>query len=299
MIVYRNYDLSGITRWKVGGTVSYYITVDNIVELRRAIVFAEVESLNYLVVGNTTNLLFSSNRIEGVLIRLVGEFSSIYFNGESCTAGASVFVPKLALNCARRGLSGIEHTVGIPASLGGLIVMNGGSQRKSISERIVSVRSVTGDGQVVERLVEDFDFSYRESIYKYNSEIVISCDLKLQKSTVAEVRSEMLAILRSRRKKFPLKQPNCGSVFKSSPELYASYGPPGFVIESCGLKGLVNGRAQISEFHANFIVNLGGSTDQDILELISLCQKRVRDKTGIEMIPEVRYVNEDLTISNL
>jgi UDP-N-acetylmuramate dehydrogenase len=180
--------------------------------------------------------------------------------------------------------------------------MNGGSQRKSISDYLVSVVSIDPLGNIIERKKEDCGFGYRESIYKESKEIILSARFELEllrASDIPMIRRDALKILKDRRLKFPLKLPNCGSVFKSSPDVYALYGPPGKIIEDLGFKGLKIGGARVSNEHANFIVNEGGATDKDIICLINMIKKSAKDNLGITLIPEVRLVTKDLKMVDL
>src|SRR5690606_10000391 len=146
----------------------------------------------------------------------------------------------------------------IPGTIGGLICMNGGSQRKGIGESVIQVHSVDRNGAIVIRRGADCNFEYRNSIYQSADEILLSARLKFNRSiSKFETRRRMLSILSERRKKFPQKYPNCGSVFKSNPSMYEVVGPPGQVIESLGFKGMKSGGAMVSPQHANFIVNTG------------------------------------------
>lgn len=294
-----DFPVKEITSWKVGGVVRYFKEVNSPDELSIALQFIKENKLRWAMVGRATNLLFTDGYMDGFLIRLGAGFSHIKVEGEKVMVGASSYAPCLARACANAGLGGLEHIAGIPASIGGLITMNGGSCRKSVSGNIYSVTSVDFDGQIKVRNAAECNFGYRESIFKYKNEIIIGCIFSLSPADKSEARNVCLSTMRSRRIKFPLKQPNCGSVFKSSPTMYEQHGPPGFVIEKCGLKGTVEGGAQISPLHANFIVNTGGATSKDILSLIALCVKKVAKETGHILEPEVRLVDEQLNIKNI
>lgn len=296
---YSDYKVGAISSWRVGGSVRYFKEVNSQYELEVVLSFISRKGLSWAIVGRTTNLLFTDQYMDGFLIRLGAAFSEICVKSEKISVGAGVFAPRLARKCASSGLTGLEHIAGIPASIGGLIAMNGGSCRKSISGNVVQVTSVTSDGYIKNRNAASCNFGYRESVFKYSDEVIISCNLELSEAEVASVRRESLSIMKSRRNKFPLKLPNCGSVFKSSPEMYEQFGPPGYVIEKSGFKGYSIGGAQISPIHANFIVNIGEATSGDILALIKVCIDAVQEKTGHVMEPEVRFVDSNLCISNI
>jgi UDP-N-acetylmuramate dehydrogenase len=226
------------------------------------------------------------------VVRIGNGLSGFTVDGDKIIVGAGCWVPRLALVAARHGLSGLEHTIGIPASLGGLVCMNGGSQRKNIGELIESVQVLTPEGALRTDPVSVCGFGYRKSRYQSSSDIILSATLQFERMRpYAEQRFEMLKILRERSRKFPRKLPSCGSVFKSSPELYEAYGTPGKIIEDLGFKGQTCRRIQVSPSHANFIVNLGGGCSSDVLGLVREIHAAVLTKTGISMQPEFLYVD--------
>jgi UDP-N-acetylmuramate dehydrogenase len=208
-------------------------------------------------------------------------------------------VPCFARALASKGYSGLEHIVGIPGSLGGLIVMNGGSQRRGIGENIVKVWTVDSDGNEKNYIRKECNFGYRSSDFQTNHNIIIKAELELIQGNVSDVRKTMLEIFKSRRGKFPKNYPNCGSVFLSNPAYYHQFGPPGMIIEKLGLKGMKKGRAQISPQHANFIINLGGATSSDIQFLIQYAHKQVIDELGLSLEPEVKYLHPKNGIQNV
>ena len=191
------------------------------------------------------------------------------------------------------GLKGLEHTIGIPGTIGGLVLMNGGSQRKGIGENVVRVRVVDREGNQKELSREDCAFSYRHSALQGTGAVVVQVELECETGDPRQIRRLMLEDLRERRRKFPRKEPNCGSVFLSTSEMHASVGPPGKVVEDAGLKGSRIGDAEVSHQHANFIVNRGKASSRDVLALIDHIRKVVFAQIGFELCCEVRYVSPD------
>jgi UDP-N-acetylmuramate dehydrogenase len=249
-----------------------------------------MQSIPYCLIGNGTNILFDDEGYRGCVIRMGSKFSNIKIEERKLTAQAGIWTPHLAKSAARAGLSGIEHTIGIPATFGGLIYMNGGSQRKGIGDIIERVKVLTMNGKLNEIPASDCEFSYRHSRFQNSGEIIMSATLTFKELTpYKQQRPELLKILRERRRKFPRKDPSCGSVFKSSPELYHAYGTPGEIIENLGFKGRIKGNIQVSPLHANFIVNRGSGSSADVLDLVKLIYSTVKDRTGLKMIPEFQY----------
>jgi len=288
----RDFRLSGLSWWRIGGCADAFAEPRNESELIALFGHLKQSKVPYCFIGLGTNILFDDSGFRGCIIRLGSSFSEIALSGNKLTAGAASWTPLVAWLAARSGLSGIEHTIGIPASFGGLICMNGGSQRKGVGDNTESVRALTPSGDIVEHDRAVCDFKYRHSRFQSSGEVVLSATLCFkQKRNYTEQRPELLTTLRERRRKFPRKLPNCGSVFKSSPELYAAYGPPGKVIEDLGFKGLMRGKVQVSPQHANFIVNCGGGSSADVLALVSEIRGKVSAETGLLMEPEFKYVH--------
>lgn len=292
--------LAEISSWKVGGKVRALITPSSIEEIIALRNFLANHQLPNLIIGNTTNLLFTDEDIDAVFIQISSNFSRMERYDDYIKAQAGVWIPKLARFALREKLTGIEHTCGIPGTLGGLIVMNGGSQRKGIGDNVLYVKTVDSSGNLKNYDKKDCYFDYRTSIFQKLDEVVIEVGLKLNAIFNEKImHAEMLSILRSRSKKFPRKLPNCGSVFVSNPAMYEQYGAPGKIIEECGLKGLSKGGAQISPNHANFIVNKGNAKATDILYLIKLAQNMVFNKTGYLMKVEPKFINSKLEIKEI
>lgn len=289
--VQENISLAYVSRWKVGGIAKCIISPENTFELAQLVIFLKENNLPYIVIGATTNLLFSDSGLDVIAIQIGQKMSNYTVNNNQVWSQSGIWVPGFARMVAQNNLSGIEHTAGIPGTLGGLICMNGGSQRKGIGEHVISVETVTSNGDIKHYTHSECGFEYRTSVFQTLGETIVSATFEFPKGNYKTSRTEMVNILSSRRKKFPQKFPNCGSVFVSNPAMYADYGPPGAVIEQCNLKGTIKGGACISPLHANFIVNTGQATAKDILYLIHLARISVIQKTGYDMPAEARYIS--------
>lgn len=277
-------------RWRVGGPADVLVEPGSAAEVARLLAWTHARDLPVLVIGDGTNLLFADAGVRGIVLKIGARLGWLRMAGHEAQAGAGIWVPRLARRLGCAGLRGLEHTVGIPGTLGGLVVMNGGSQRKGIGARVGRVRCLDRTGAPRTLDAEACAFAYRRSSLQGSGLVVSEVDLDLEPGDAGASRREMIAIMTARRRKFPLKLPNCGSVFLSDPALYASVGPPGQAIEAAGLKGLRRGDALVSLAHANFIVNLGAASAADILWLIHEIRARVRARTGHTLDCEVRYV---------
>ena len=286
-----NAPLAQHNSWKIGGPADLLIEPENTQQVADIVRFARDRQIPLVVIGQGTNLLFDDAGVRGIVLKIGAQMADIKIDGQKILAEGGAWVPQLTRLSMRAGLTGLEHCIGIPGTVGGLVIMNGGSQRKGIGENIKRVWVVTADGeeQVLSRT--DCAFAYRQSALQGTGAVVVKAELECSTGDIAEIRREMVCDLRNRRQKFPRKQPNCGSVFLSTAEMHASVGPPGKIIEDAGLKGMRIGAAEVSEQHANFIVNLGGATSADVLSLIKQIREKIRTEIGFDLDCEVRYVS--------
>ncbi|MDD7971980.1 UDP-N-acetylmuramate dehydrogenase [Roseinatronobacter alkalisoli] len=291
--VARDVDLSAISQWRIGGRADLVLRPEDTVQVAALLRWFADRSIHPVVIGLTSNLLFDDTGLRAPCIQIGTRMAQTRIEGADVHAAAGVWVPGLARRLMLAGLGGGEHICGIPGTLGGLICMNGGSQRKGIGSAVVTVDSVDLDGTIHQRRADACGFAYRRSVFQTNGEIITACHLRLASRPRTEIRAEMRAILADRRHKFPRKEPNCGSVFKSNPAMYAEIGAPGAAIESLGFKGQRIGGALVSPRHANFIVNTGGARAQDVLTLIARIVEAVEVATGYRMEAEAIFVHAD------
>ncbi|MEM7567610.1 MAG: UDP-N-acetylmuramate dehydrogenase [Pseudomonadota bacterium] len=275
--------------YRIGGPADLLVTPRTLAGAGRIFAMLADEDVPVLVIGDGSNLLFDDAGFRGVVVRIGRPLSRIRREGRRLLVEAGAWSPFVARAAARAGLTGIEHIVGIPGTFGGLVAMNGGSLRKSVGERIVEVGWLDAGGSHAVS-AEDCGFAYRTSRFQRGYGAIGWTVLELDEGDRGAIRREMLRIITARRRKFPLKLPNCGSVFLSSPTLYETIGPPGRAIEEAGLRGLAIGGAQISPLHGNFIVNTGGASSRDVLALIARARGAVEARTGVAMDCEVKYV---------
>ncbi|MFD0848389.1 UDP-N-acetylmuramate dehydrogenase [Sphingosinicella xenopeptidilytica] len=289
---HKNMPLSSLSYWKVGGRADLVVWPRSIDQLGELLGLLSIHQERYVVIGRATNLLISSAGVHCICIQLLNNFSQLDSDETGVTALSGAWTPRLAVEAARRGLGGIEHIAGIPGSFGGLITMNGGSLRKNIGSVVESVSALSPSGELRIYNQTDCAFEYRRSRFKASNEIIVSARLHLEPKPQSKIYQEMLEIMAARKAKFPLRLPNCGSVFMSDPVAYANFGPPGFMIEQCDLKGLRSGDAEVSPLHANFIVNHGMATSNDILHLIDIMRKSVQKRFGVSLHTEALFMDE-------
>lgn len=300
--VHQNVLLSRVSSWRTGGIARLVLKPQTEEQISATKSYFKKNKIPHITIGATSNLLFSDNGLEVPCIQIGSRLSKISIEKETITVSAGLWTPLLSRKAMLASLTGLEHTCGIPGTVGGLIYMNGGSQRRGIGDSIVSVKSIDEYGEIITRSRADCNFSYRHSIFHHNNETIFSAKLQLKNTSCQrETRRAMLSILKERRIKFPRKTPNCGSVFKSNPAMYHDIGPPGAIIERLGLKGFRFGGACISNLHANFIVNDRCAKSSDILSLIKKIQNSVLHETGYLMDTEVRFVrsNGEIILADL
>jgi len=292
--IHRDESLQKYGMWRIGGPADCLVEPRSIEQLCRLRRYLYEHRIASVVIGEGSNLLFDDTGLRSVAIKIGRSLSAFGIDGKRVWAETGIAVPRLARAVGMAGLTGIEHTIGIPGTLGGLVVMNGGSRRESVGTVVRFVEVIDRRGDVHRKWQDECGFAYRRSWFQSSDDVLVKVELELEHGEPEAIRRDMLTILRDRRRKFPHRRlPNCGSVFVSGGELYERFGPPGKVIEELGFKGSVVGSAQVSPKHANFIINLGDATASDVCELIRRIRVAVHEKTNIWMDCEVRHVMPD------
>ncbi len=286
-------DMATVSAWRIGGPADIFVEPEGVEQVADVLRLMSQRPEPLLIIGETTNLFFDSRGFNGVLLRIGSKLSHVSIDGNRVRAQAGARVPELVRSLADAGLGGIAHAGGVPGTIGGLVLMNGGSQRKGIGTHVISVLVADSTGQLQRLDAAALGFSYRHSLLQGSDVVILDAELELEPGEPDTLVAEIEEIIASRAAKFPLDLPNGGSVFLSDPAMYEIVGPPGHAIESVGLKGLTEGGAQISPKHANFIVNTGRATDDDVLRLVATARNKVRAATGFTMDCEVRHVGTD------
>ncbi|MDP2863982.1 MAG: UDP-N-acetylmuramate dehydrogenase [Desulfobacterales bacterium] len=290
--------MSRHTYFRVGGPAEAFIAPESIGQLAEIISWSRDKGIPYLVIGNGSNLLVKDNGIPGIVILLTKCFNKIVFSGKETepvlvTAMAGVSTQALCSFAIREGLSGMNFAIGIPGTVGGAIMMNAGTSYGSVSDILDSVNVMISSGAMLKIPKDEMAFSYRKLSLNINltdqyegEPIIIDGCFRLCRSDPALLKKEAGRILKKRRENQPAEMPSAGSFFKNPPAGKTA----GQFIDMAGLKGTRVGGAEISAKHANFIVNTGGASASDILELMQLVQKKVFDKFNINLEPEVKIV---------
>ncbi len=278
--------LSEYTTWGIGGPCDA-ATPGNTEELAAVLEHLEGRSIPWTLLGRGSNTLAPTRGWNGVVVMLSGEFRKYSFSENTLLAGGAAPLPSMAGAACSKNLAGIEFAVGIPGTAGGALFMNAGAYGSCIGDVVerVSVFHPAEGAMVLSRA--DCLFGYRTSVFQNGRGVITGVKLRLARGD-GTLRTRAAELLALRREKFPLGMPNAGSVFRR-PE---NGPPPGKLIEDCGLKGQTIGKAMVSPVHANFIVNLGGATSDDVLGLMEIVSRRVLSETGFQLFPEVRMLGE-------
>ncbi len=271
------------TSFKIGGNCRMLIAPASEEEARQAVVCCG--DYPVLVLGNGSNVLVSDDGFDGIVILMNRDCSNIRLlddNTIEAQAGASLMsVCRFALE---HSLTGLEFAYGIPATVGGAVFMNAGAYGGEMKDVVVKANHVH-NGKIGSFAGEELQFSYRHSAYSKGGYLILSAVFRLQKGNREEIQAKMEDLMGRRKSKQPLEYPSAGSTFKRPPNAFAAK-----LIEDCGLKGVSVGGAQVSEKHSGFVINTGGATCKDVQELIALVQKTVKEKSGIDLECEVRYI---------
>ncbi len=290
----KNKLLAPFTTYKIGGPADLFVVVHTIDELIHALFEARRNAIPFFLLGCGANILVTDKGFRGLVIRNLANKVAFSDNGK-VVAESGAIIADLIEQCCRRGLSGFEHFVGIPSTVGGALWQNlhflsPDRKRTVFIEEIVRSSCVlTEEGQFCTVGVDYFQFSYDKSILQKRKDIVLDVTFQLSARQKEEIRAIMDTNMAWRNVKQPQlsEYPSCGSVFKKIKDIGA-----GRLIEQAGLKGLRIGAAEVSGRHANFIVNTGNATAADVLELIRFVQREVKQKLGFVLETEITVIGE-------
>lgn len=274
------------TTFKIGGPAKIIVTPKNDTELSSIVKMCRSLNIKPFILGNGSNMLISDSGLDTVVINMCKSNPEIELVDETtifCDAGITMV--KVCNFALKHCLTGLEFAFGIPGSAGGAAYMNAGAYGGEMKDVLVSCHHIDSDGEKGTLCGDELGLSYRTSAYEKNGYIITKLIIKLKKGNYDEIKAKMNELLQRRKDKQPLEFPSAGSTFKR-PEGYFA----GSLIEECGLKGFSVGGAQVSEKHAGFVINKGGATSKDVLNLIKAVQKTVFDKKGVFLEPEVRLI---------
>lgn len=276
--------MSKHTTFKIGGNAPLVVYPESEEQISAIVKGANKFGIRLIAIGNGSNLLVDDNGIDACVMILDEHFAEIkLIDDETIFASSGAMLIRLCRFAYENSLSGLEFAYGIPGSCGGGAFMNAGAYGGEMKDVLVKCRHIDSNGNVGYLEGDDLKLSYRHSAYYDNGCIITGLYLKLNKGDKAEIKSKMDDLLSRRREKQPLEYPSAGSTFKR-PEGYFA----GALIQECGLKGRSVGGAQVSEKHAGFVINKGGATCKDVLDLCKVCSDTVFKEKGVELEMEIR-----------
>jgi len=281
--------MAGHTTFKIGGPADLFVEVENEEELVGVLRVVRKAGVPYFILGGGSNILVGDKGFKGLIIKVQSDSLKTLLRGISAKykvlVDAGVNMSNLINECLNNSLTGLEFMAGIPGTVGGSIRGNAGAWQNGISESVSRVKVLTEDNKVKWVDKEECQFSYRDSRFKHNKEIILAAELILEKGDSEQI-TRLIEENLKKREEQP-KEPSAGCVFVNPKPLSA-----GKLIEECGLKGTRIGNAQISEKHANFVINLGGATAKDVVSLISLTKAKVKEKFNIDLKEEIVRIGE-------
>ncbi len=281
-----NEPLSRHSSFRIGGPCALFVTPESADSLRDAYNEAKSEGIRTYILGKGSNILFADEGFSGVIIS-TEKLTSVSVLGNTLTADAGASFTHIAAVARDAGLSGLEFAYGIPGSVGGAVFMNAGAYGGQVSDCLESSSCFDpATDHILYTEGDDHEFGYRTSVYKKNPErVILSATFELKPGDKEEIRAYMEDIMGRRRDKQPLEYPSAGSVFKRPEGRFV-----GQMVEELGLKGYSVGGAQVSEKHAGFIINRGGATAKDVLDLIAHIRAKVREAYDVDLECEVIFV---------
>jgi UDP-N-acetylmuramate dehydrogenase len=274
------------TTYRIGGPAALFCTLEGVHEVASALRILAEEEVRWTIVGKGSNLLVADAGYDGAVLVLGREFRRHVVEGDLLRAGAASVVAHLVQDAFGRGLTGLSWAVGIPGSLGGALAMNAGTREGSVGAVVDSVTLFSLDRGLMLVRGSDVAWEYRRSGLAGRG-IILEAALRVSAGDPVRVRSSMERLLKERKTSQPLGSPSAGSVFMN-PE----GGSAGRLIDEAGLKGARRGGALVSPVHANFIMNDGGATAADVMNLMRTIQTTVKAKTGVDLRPEIRFLGD-------
>lgn len=288
MKIIKDVEMKDYTSFKAGGKANKMVICereDEVIETLREI---KEKNEKYIMLGNGSNTLVKDSGFSGTVIKLGDSFSKIIRTGNNLVCGGNTLMSVVAKYALKEGLTGFEFASGIPGSIGGAFFMNAGAYGGEIKDIAKSAKIISRDTLELKDVgLSDMGLSYRHSAFQENGDIILSVEISLEEGNKSEIESTMKDLAKKRNSKQPVQFPSAGSFFKRPEGHFA-----GKLIQDSGMKGVSVGGAQVSELHSGFIVNKGNATATDIIQLMDLVQKKVYEKFGVSLEPEVRIIGD-------
>ncbi|MDY5807550.1 MAG: UDP-N-acetylmuramate dehydrogenase [Lachnospira sp.] len=280
-----NEPMKNHTTFKIGGPAQYYVTPESVTQIQEVVSLCRDMNIPLHVIGNGSNILVGDDGVDGVVLALFNTFSDYEIKDNVITAQAGMSLIKLAVIALREGLTGLEFASGIPGSVGGAVYMNAGAYDGQMKDVVTSVTVLDEAGNIRILGRDELDMGYRTSAVAKHNMIVLQVIIELKAGNKEQIKDRMNQLSELRKQKQPLEYPSAGSTFKRPEGFFA-----GKLIADAGLKGYSIGGAAVSEKHAGFVVNMGGATAKDVVELTDYIKKRIIEQFGVTLELEIKKI---------
>ncbi|MBM7561968.1 UDP-N-acetylmuramate dehydrogenase [Fusibacter tunisiensis] len=284
----KNDPMSNHTSFKIGGPAKAILLPETPDQILKAIEVLKAHDAPYLIMGNGSNILVEDEGIDAFVIKISDQMSSVSIEDTVVVAEAGVLLSTLSKKIQSAALKGFEFASGIPGTLGGAVFMNAGAYDGEMKDVVKWVDVITPEGIIKRIEGKEMQFAYRNSIVREKGYIILRCALEFEYGDPLIIKEITDELTHKRVSRQPLEYPSAGSVFKRPPGFFA-----GKLIEDAGLRGLRHGDAQVSDKHCGFVVNRGKATFSEVMELIKVVQKVVKDTFDVELEREVRIFGKE------
>ena len=286
--IHINAPMAKYTSFKIGGNAELLININTVEELQETLRILNEDNTKKFILGNGSNILVSDEGIKGVVLKIDIKKFEITEDKQkyTITLGAGCKLGETAYKLANKEIAGLEFASGIPGTIGGAIRMNAGAYGTEMKDIIKTITYVDRNGNIHKIKNQEAQFEYRNSIFCRNDDIIVECEIELNKGNKEEIQSKMQEYAKSRREKQPIEYPSAGSTFKRGKNFITAK-----LIDECGLKGYQIGDAQVSEKHAGFIINKGNATSKEVEELIEYVKKQVFENFGEKIETEIEIIH--------
>lgn len=281
-------EMKNHTSFKIGGPVDAMIIPTSEREVTDSIRFLRKNNIDFILMGNGSNILVKDGGIRGVVVKIGEGFDKIDISGNKIYCQAGALLSKISSLALENNLKNFEFASGIPGTIGGAMVMNAGAYGGEMKDVVSMVRAMDQDGELHEYTNEEMNFRYRNSRVWDEGLIVVGVELSLEKGDYKRIKENLDDLTYKRTSKQPLEYPSGGSTFKRPDGYYA-----GKLIDDAGLRGLRYNGAMVSDKHCGFIINVEDAKARDVLHLIGVVKKIVMDKFGVELEREIKLIGDE------
>tara|TARA_Y100000310_G_C20698649_1_gene827640 strand:+ start:3975 stop:4880 length:906 start_codon:yes stop_codon:yes gene_type:complete len=301
MKIQKNKNITNLTTLRIKSKADFYLKAESVNHIKYGIKFAKEKKIKFFILGNGSNVLFKNDYYKGLIIHIIS--NNLKLENNILQAGAGVKLPVLSSFCVKNKITGFEYLTHIPGTIGGAICMNAGAFGSSISDNLIKIKVLNAKTEkIISINKSELDFKYKYSIFQNKSELIIlrAC-FKIKKETLEKIQEKTKEYLEHRKARQPFGKPTLGCTFKnlviskacnfrSAQIINNKKKSAGEFLDKAGCKNIKSGDAEVSNLHANFIINRGNAKSCDILKLVEIMKKKVKNKFNIDLELEIRVV---------